>query len=63
MMPEQLSAADVALEAAIDIAYDLMVEATTAEGARQYFKAMRTLIAQRSPQQIFAMEVARRLRR
>lgn len=53
---------DSALESLIDAAFDLMLKAQTPEAARQHFEQMRRLIAQRSPQRLFAMEVERRLR-
>jgi hypothetical protein len=57
------SAADESLERLIDALYELMVKTHRKEDARQYWGAMLGFIRERSPEQIFAMEVARRLRR
>jgi hypothetical protein len=59
---QQESQLDSALESLIDAAFDLMLKAETPEAARQYFAQMGRLIAQRSPERIFTMEVERRLR-
>lgn len=56
------SEADASLERLIDTLYDLMVRTPREADARQYWSAMLQFIRQRSPEQIFVMEVAKRLR-
>jgi hypothetical protein len=57
------SEADESLERLIDTLYELMVNTTREHDARQYWNAMLAFIRQRSPEQVFKMEVAARLQR
>jgi hypothetical protein len=59
---QQESPADSALESLIDATFDRMIKAETPETARSHFEEMRRLVAQRSPERIFVMEVRRRLK-
>lgn len=61
-LPDPGLKADVALEAQIDAAYDLMIKAPTDEESKEQFGVVNRLIRQRSPTQLLKLEMERRQR-
>jgi hypothetical protein len=61
-IPHGISREDEANERLIDACYTLMVNADNPDAARTYFYEMLRFVRDRTPRQIFAMEISRRLK-